>query len=152
MTAHRRHRKPFWLQNRGCPRFLGVLWREVAYFRLEIPEDFKLDASLFVGGDCHETFQPEFWLMSADLPEGAPLAPEGYGARQIMSEWQPYQGHGLSGREGPEVREVLSAGVIYLAVVAPDVGGYYLVSLGGREAFGGSAEGREAIPKFNFCG
>ena len=130
---------------------------ELAYFKLDVADNFKLDASLFVGGNCHKAFQPEFWLLttdpSTDLSKVAPpFPPEGFSARRIPGVWRSYQGHGLAGREGPEVLETLRAGVVYLVVVASEVEGYYLVSLGGREAFGGSAEGREAIPSFNYCG
>jgi hypothetical protein len=126
---------------------------EADYFKLEVAEGFGLDSSLFVGGGCSETFNPQLYLLSpSSETSGVTFAlPDGYGAVLGAGEWQAYRGHGLNGREGPSIRERLAAGTYYLVVQSNDASGFYLVSLGGSEAFGGGEGGREALPRFNAC-
>ena len=126
----------------------------VAYFALEVNDDFPLDVSLFVGQGCSEAFTPQLWLARAGAVNTSSDVelPEGYGLEAGVGAWRPYRGHGLQGREGPEITSTLQAGTHYLIVTAPEVGGYYLLSLAGEESFGGTPEGRSAIPRFNACG
>jgi hypothetical protein len=125
---------------------------EVAYFKIDLAENFILDSSLFVGEGCSETFNPSLYLLSPNKSGEATFAiPEGYGASLAKGDWQPFSTHGLVGREGLAVNQMLFAGTYYLVVEANDVGGFYLVSIAGSENFGGSAEGRAAIPRFNAC-
>jgi hypothetical protein len=125
---------------------------EVAYFKIDATENFMLDSSLFVGEGCSETFTPSLYLLSPNKSGEATFAvPEGYGALSGEGDWKPFNTHGLVGREGPAVNQMLFAGTYYLVVEANEVGGFYLVSIAGSENFGGSAEGREAIPRFNAC-
>lgn len=127
---------------------------ERAFFLLEEEREFLLRASLFVGGGCQEAFRPRFWLVSEYLPdgkEGLSFLPQGMKAQEIRGEWRPFRGHGLSAVKGPEIVQRLPGGRFYLVVEAPEVGGWYLVSLNGREVPGGSPEGWQAIPRFNRC-
>jgi hypothetical protein len=126
---------------------------EVDYFKLEVADGFRLDSILFVGGGCSEAFNPQLYLLSPTV-EGSEVAftvPDNYGATLAESDWKPYSGHGLNGREGPSIRETLSVGTYYLVVQSYEEAGFYLVSLGGSEAFGSGEGGREAIPRFNTC-
>lgn len=77
--------------------------------------------------------------------------PEGYGAVLGEGNWKPFSTHGLVGREGPQINQLLLSGTYYLVVQANEASGFYLVSLSGSESFGGGAGGREAIPRFNTC-
>jgi hypothetical protein len=126
---------------------------EVDYFKLEVADGFNLDSSLFVGGGCSETFNPRLYLLSpnTEVAEVTFTVPDGYGTTLAEGEWKPYSGHGLNGREGPSIRETLSVGTYYLVVQSDEETGFYLLSLGGSEAFGGGEGGREAIPRFNAC-
>lgn len=126
---------------------------ELAYVRMDVPDGFLLDVGLFVGQGCREDFLPELWIASPDLErDGADFAlPEGYGAERVSGAWEAYRGHGLQGQKGPHIRKAVSQGSHYLIVVAPEATGYYLLSLGGREVAGGTAEGRAAMPRFNAC-
>lgn len=129
----------------------------IAWFALDTPDGFRLDARVFAGGGCDAAFRPRLWLLGPGLdgradPRGAGLEPPaGHGALAAAGGWEAYRGHGLRGWAGPEVVRELPAGRHYLALQAPPVGGVYLLSLGGREAFGGSAEGRAGIGRFNGC-
>lgn len=126
---------------------------EVDYFRLEVTDGFNLDSSLFVGGGCSENFSPQLYLLSPEKEVGEVTftVPDNYGTTLAEGDWKPYSGHGLNGREGPSLRETLSAGTYYLVVQGNEESGFYMVSLGGSEAFGGGEGGREAIPRFNAC-
>ncbi len=126
---------------------------EVDYFKLEVTDNFKLESSLFVGGGCSESFNPQLYLLSPNQKTGEAtfILPNGYGVTIAEGEWKPYNAHGLNGREGPTLGETLEAGTYYLVVQGNEEGGFYLVSLGGSEAFGGDEGGREAIPRFNAC-
>lgn len=126
---------------------------EWAFFRLEVPEGFPLRASLFVGGGCPEGFRPVLWLLGQGLGGEAPLAlPPGWGGlRREAVAWTPYRGHGLEARRGPRLEARLGEGAYLLGVAAGEEGGYYLLSLDGREVPGGSLEGLAAIPRFNRC-
>jgi hypothetical protein len=125
---------------------------EVDYFRLDLPDNFIFDSSLFVGEGCSETFQPQLYLLSPKRTDEAPFAmPEGYGALLGKGDWKPFSTHGLVGREGPNINELLLSGTYYLVVQANKASGFYLVSLSGSENFGGSEDGREAIGRFNAC-
>lgn len=126
---------------------------DVDYFRLEVADNFNLDSSLFVGGGCSETFNPRLYLLSPNKNANAVtfVLPKGYGTTLAEGDWKPYSGHGLTGREGPGIRETLSAGIYYLVVQSNEAGGFYLLSLGGSENFGAGPGGREAIPRFNIC-
>lgn len=133
----------------------GELNAGYAYYQLDVPKNFPLSASLFVGGACNAAFLPEFWLLSpaeSNNSSEAPFSvPEAYEVKQATGDWNAYSGHGLKGQKGPELRGLLNEGRYYLVVSAQNQG-YYLVSLGGSEEFGGTQEGRNAIPKFNNCG
>jgi hypothetical protein len=126
---------------------------EVDYYKLAVPENFSLDSSLFVGGGCHETFNPELYLLSpsSETTEATFTLPSGYMTTLAEGDWKPFSGHGLTGREGPSIREALAAGPYYLVVQSHEESGFYLLSLGGAEDFGGGEGGREAIPRFNAC-
>jgi hypothetical protein len=125
---------------------------EVDYFRLELPNNFIFDSSLFVGEGCDENFQPQLYLLSPKRAGEAAFAmPEGYGAILAEGEWKPFSTHGLMGREGPRISQPLLSGTYYLVVQANEASGFYLVSLSGSESFGGGEGGREAIPRFNAC-
>jgi hypothetical protein len=125
---------------------------EVDYFKLELPDNFIFDSSLFVGEACSKDFQPQLYLLSSKRTGEAPFAvPEGYGALLGVGDWQPFSTHGLVGREGPHLNQLLVSGTYYLVVQANEANGFYLVSLSGSESFGGSEDGREAIPRFNAC-
>jgi hypothetical protein len=125
---------------------------EVDYFRLELPDNFIFDSSLFVGESCSEGFQPRLYLLSAKRTGGATFAmPKGYGAVLGTGDWKPFSTHGLVGREGPTINELLLSGTYYLVVQANEASGFYLVSLSGSESFGGGEGGLEAIPRFNAC-
>lgn len=126
------------------------------YFRLEVADGFSLDSSLFVGGGCSENFNPQLYLLSpnTETNEVTFALPDGYGTTLAEGDWKPYSGHGLTGREGPSIRETLEAGIYYLVVEATQnssEGGFYLLLLGGSESFGAGPGGREAIPRFNAC-
>jgi hypothetical protein len=125
---------------------------EVDYFKLDLPENFIFDSSLFVGEGCGEDFQPQLYLLSPKRTGEVPFAmPEGYGAMVGEGDWQPFSTHGLVGREGPHINQLLLSGTYYLVVQANEASGFYLVSLSGSESFGGGEGGREAIPRFNAC-
>jgi hypothetical protein len=158
--------QPYWNESSPTPEqafvienitvskaIFGILQAgEVAYFKIDATENFTLDSSLFVGEGCNETFSPQLYLLSPKKSGEAAFAiPEGYGAVLAEGSWQPFSTHGLVGREGPAVNQMLFAGTYYLVVEAKDAGGFYLVSIAGSENFGGSAEGRAAIPRFNAC-
>ncbi len=125
------------------------------YYLLELPPGFTLDASLFVGAVCPPGFQPRLWLLGPGIQgEAAPPfpLPPGVGARAYSGGWRDYRGHGLVARRGPAFRETLPGGRHHLVVEAGAAGGYYLLSLNGREVPGGTAEGRAALGRFNRCG
>jgi hypothetical protein len=147
--------QPFTIENVTVSKALfgNLEAGEADYFRLEVADGFTLDSSLFVGGGCSETFNPQLYLLNpkAETSDVTFALPEGYGSMLAKGEWKPYSGHGLNGREGPSLRETLSAGTYYLVVQSNEESGFYLVSLGGSEAFGGGEGGRGAIPRFNAC-
>lgn len=124
----------------------------VAFFALDAPDGFALDAQVFAGGACVDGFRPQLWLLRPNATNRTPgfALPDGYGAVRADGAWTPYRGHGLTGRAGPELGWTLPGGRYYLVVQA-DRAGTYLLSLGGREAFGGSAEGLAGIDRFNRC-
>jgi hypothetical protein len=126
---------------------------EVDYFKLEIPDGLTVDLSLFVGGGCSDTFNPQLYLVGPNLPANVvPFAvPPAYGSTLAQGDWKPYSGHGLKGRKGPSIRETLGAGTHYLVVHNHDESGFYLISLSGSEVFGAGPGGLEAIPRFNDC-
>lgn len=126
---------------------------EMDYFKLEVADNFSLDLSLFVGGGCSENFNPQLYLLSPKKEVGEVIftVPDAYGTTLAEGDWKPYRGHGLNGREGPSLRETLSAGTYYLVVQSNEEAGFYLLSLGGSEDFGAGPGGREAIPRFNAC-
>ena len=127
---------------------------QLAFYAFEVAAGFVLDLGLFVGGACAPGYAPRMWLVGKSLPKTqAPFAlPEGMGAKVFEGGWKDYQGHGLVARKGPEFRERLSGGTYYVVVEAGGAAGYYMISLGGSEIPGGSAEGRAALGRFNRCG
>jgi hypothetical protein len=125
---------------------------EVDYYKLTVPNGFTVDSSLFVGEGCKESFNPQLYLLAPGQADALAFeAPDGYSALLGEGDWQPFSTHGLVGREGPAIRKTLASSTYYFVVQANDEGGFYLLSLGGSEAFGGGAGGREAIPRFNAC-
>jgi hypothetical protein len=128
--------------------------RQLAYLAFELEAGFVLDIGLFVGAACPASFQLRLWLVGPGLPKASPpfALPEGAGAKLFGGNWISYQGHGIFARKGPELREKLSGGTYWLVVESGEVGGFYMVSLGGAEVGGGTAEGRAAIGRFNKCG
>jgi hypothetical protein len=127
---------------------------QVAYLAFQLGAGFVLDVGLFVGAACPAAFQPRLWLIGAGLPKtDTPFSkPDGLGARVFGGSWQDYRGHGLVARKGPEFRQSVNGGTYYVVVEAGEAGGYYMVSLGGSEVGGGTAEGRAALARFNLCG
>lgn len=127
---------------------------ERAWFELDAPGGFTLDARVFAGGACDASFRPRLWRVSPGdgSASAAPFAlPEGFVATEAAGAWEPYRGHGLDGWGGPALRAPVETGTHYLVVRAPPTGGVYLLSLGGSERFGGTAEGRAGIGRFNRC-
>ncbi|MDX2005780.1 MAG: hypothetical protein SFU83_10930 [Meiothermus sp.] len=127
---------------------------QLAFYAFEVAAGFVLDLGIFVGAACPSGYAPRMWLVGKSLPKAqAPFAlPEGMGAKVFEGGWQPYQGHGLVARKGPEFRERLAGGTYYVVVEAGGAAGYYMISLGGSEIPGGTAEGRAALGRFNRCG
>lgn len=126
---------------------------QMAHFKFELPPGFVLDLGLFAGGGCASSFEPRMWLVGPGLPAlDTPFPVEkGQGARRFSGSWTAYQGHGLVGRKGPSLREKLSGGTYTVVVEAGVETGFYLLSLGGSEKPGGTAEGMLAIGRFNQC-
>lgn len=128
---------------------------QLAFYTFELAAGFVLDLGLFVGAACPSGFQPRMWLAGPGLPigrENLSGLPSNQGAKVFAGGWRAYQGHGLRARKGPEMRERLSGGTYTVVVEAGNEGGYYMISLGGSEIPGGSAEGRAALSRFNNCG
>ncbi len=128
---------------------------EIDVYRMDVPPGFQLNISLFKG-NC-KAFDPKLWLASAGEGElmTSPFSeidlPDGYGISQLEpSEWRKYNGHGLKGFKGTEVSDFFE-GTVYLIVEAGEESGPTLLSLAGLEDWGGSDEGRAAMPRFNRC-
>lgn len=131
---------------------------EVDVYRLDVPAGFQLNISLFKGNCKH--FDPKLWLATegegeSDTAEYSGLdnldTPDGYVLTRLEpKEWRKYSGHGLKGYKGTEVSEFLN-GMVYLIVEAGEESGPTLLSLAGLEEWGGSDEGRAAMPRFNRC-
>lgn len=125
---------------------------KVAHFILSVPDDFSLDIGVFKGGDCEEAFSPELWIFKEGKATPTPFESlANFSGQRIEGEWSAYRGHGLVGFKGAAYRETLEAGTYSIVVYAPQGEGMYLLSLGGLEQWGGSEEGRAAIPRFNSC-
>ncbi|PNY80004.1 hypothetical protein [Deinococcus koreensis] len=122
------------------------------WYRLTVPDGFVLDATLFVGGSCAASFAPKLWLVGPGLAqESAPFETGSDGAVTVPGRWAAYQGHGLTARKGDTLRRTLNAGSYFLVVDRGDTPGWVMLSLGGREEAGGTAEGRAALGRFNRC-
>ena len=128
---------------------------EIDIYRMDVPAGFQLNISLFKG-NC-KAFDPKLWLATEGDGEltTSPFVdidlPDGYGISQLEpAEWRSYSGHGLKGFKGTEVREFLN-GTVYLVVEAGEESGPTLLSLAGLEDWGGTDEGRDAMPRFNRC-
>lgn len=127
---------------------------EIDVYRLDVPPGYQLNISLFKG-NC-KAFDPKLWVvaetegMTSSPFEGLVL-PDGYGISQLEpTEWRKYSGHGLKGFKGTELSEFFN-GVVYLIVEAGEESGPTLLSLAGLEDWGGTDEGRAAMPRFNNC-
>lgn len=127
---------------------------EIDVYELDVPGGYQLNISLFKG-NC-KAFDPKLWVVAEGMPsESSPFEaldlPDGYGIAQLEpAEWQKYSGHGLKGFKGTELSEFFD-GIVYLIVEAGEESGPTLLSLAGLEDWGGTDEGRAAMPRFNRC-
>lgn len=160
--------QPFWNEASGSPEQAFVIEHltvskaifgnlqagEVDYFLLNAPAALTLEASLFVGEGCNQNFKPKLFLLRPKTgmnPQTSFEIPKDYSLLQGSGDWTPYKGHGLRGRQGPTLQLEVTSDSYYFVVESGEQGGFYLLSLSGSEAPGGSTEGREAIPRFNQC-
>ncbi len=123
------------------------------WYSLEVKAGFKLDVALFVGAPCVKEFKPRLFVVGPGLEGAAPFElPAGTGALQIENAWGDFSGHGVVARRTPTLIRTLAAGRYDLVVDHGKARGWYFISLGGDESFGGSSEGRNALSRFNRCG
>jgi hypothetical protein len=122
------------------------------WYSLEVKAGFKLDVALFVGAPCPKEFKPRLYVVGPGLEGAAPFElPAGTGALQLENAWGDYSGHGVIARRTPTLLRTLAAGRYNLVVDHGTSRGWYFISLGGEESFGGSNEGRNALSRFNRC-
>jgi hypothetical protein len=122
------------------------------WYSLEVRAGFKLDVALFVGAPCVKEFKPRLYVVGPGLEGAAPFEiPVGTGALQLENAWGDYSGHGVVARRTPTLIRTLVAGRYDLVVDHGNARGWYFISLGGEESFGGSADGRAALSRFNRC-
>ena len=123
------------------------------WYSLEVKAGFKLDVALFVGAPCAKEFKPRLYVVGPGLEGAAPFElPAGTGALQLENAWGDFSGHGVVARRTPTLIRTLAAGRYDLVVDHGTSRGWYFISLGGDEAFGGSVDGRAALSRFNRCG
>jgi hypothetical protein len=123
------------------------------WYSLEVKTGFKLDVALFVGAPCPKEFKPRLFVVGPGLEGAAPFElPTGAGALQLESTWGDYSDHGVVARRTPTLLRTLPAGRYDLVVDHGTSRGWYFISLGGDEVMGGSANGRNALSRFNRCG
>jgi len=129
---------------------------EIDIYQLDMPPGYQLNISLFKG-NC-KAFDPKLWVVAetdSEAVDSSPFdgleLPDGYGVTRLEpAKWNKYNGHGLKGFKGTELSEFYN-GTVYLIVEAGEESGPTLLSLAGLEDWGGTDEGRAAMPRFNNC-